>query len=99
MFQISARMGRVCALCATVLCLWAATQGTACAQQATAATASTPWQPDAQDARKALPNNTTPPARREPATMLPPLPAADVGTIRRVAIADGSKVVALTFDL
>ena len=31
--------------------------------------------------------------------MLPPLPAADVGTIRRVAIADGSKVVALTFDL
>ena len=99
MFQISARMGRVCALCATVLCLWAATQGTACAQQATAATASTPWQPDAQDARKALPNNTTPPARREPATMLPPLPAADVGTIRRVAIADGTKVVALTFDL
>ena len=34
---------------------------------------------------------TTPP--------LAPLPAADVGTIRRVAIADGAKVVALTFDL
>ena len=57
------------------------------------------WAPDAQDARKALRNDATPPAKREPSVMLPPLGPDAVGTIRRVALADGAKVVALTFDL
>ena len=102
MFQIATCMGRVCALWVAFLCLLAAMQAVACAQPATPATngsGAASWKPDAQDARKALPNNTAPPTQREPATMLAPLPAADVGTIRRVAIANGSKVVALTFDL
>ena len=94
-------MGRICALWAIVLCLGVILQAVACAQEAAPAPVSgaASWLPDSQDARKALPNNFTPPARREPATMLAPLPAADVGTIRRVALADGAKVVALTFDL
>ena len=57
------------------------------------------WTPDAQDARKALPNNASPPTRREPKVMLAPLPPDAVGTIRRVALPDGARVVALTFDL
>ena len=57
------------------------------------------WAPDAQDARKALRNDATPPVKREPSVMLPPLGPDAVGTIRRVALADGAKVVALTFDL
>jgi len=57
------------------------------------------WALDSQDARKALPNNSTPPARRQPTVMLPPLPKDDVGVIRRVALADNAKVAALTFDL
>lgn len=94
------RLGRICAFGATVLCLWAVALAVACAQQAAPAPeAAASWLPDAQDARKALPNNTAPPARREPTTQLAPLSAADVGTIRRVAIADGTKVVALTFDM
>ena len=93
-----ARVARIFALWGAVLCLWAVMQAAACAQEASA-TGAALWLPDAQDARKALPNNATPPARREPATRLAPLPAADVGTIRRVALADGAKVVALTFDL
>ena len=92
------RVARICALWGAVLCLWAVMQAAACAQEASA-TGAASWLPDAQDARKALPNNSTPPARREPASQLAPLPAADVGTIRRVALADGAKVVALTFDL
>ncbi len=66
---------------------------------ATPAAPASSWTPDAQDARKALRNDATPPARREPTLMLPPLGPDAVGAIRRVALADGAKVAALTFDL
>ena len=100
MFMPFARLGRYCAMWAASLLIAAVMPSIVYAQQtASANDAASSWLPDAQDARKALPNDSTPPARREPATVLPPLPAASVGNIRRVAIADGAKVVALTFDL
>jgi peptidoglycan/xylan/chitin deacetylase (PgdA/CDA1 family) len=40
-----------------------------------------------------------PPARREPRVQLPPLPAGELGNIRRVTPPKGDKPVALTFDL
>lgn len=50
------------------------------------------------DERRAIPNNTSPPARLVPLHRLAPLPPEAEGTIRRVAV-NGPKVVALTFDL
>ena len=100
MFVLFIRLRRFYALTAVFLCLAVAMQTVAMAQQPAPETvAQSLWSPDAQDARKALPNNQEPPARREPAIMLAPLPAGSVGTIRRVAVADGARVVALTFDL
>lgn len=51
------------------------------------------------DARRAVPNNVAPPDRLVPLHSLPPLPASEEGTIRRVHIPDNRKVAALTFDL
>ena len=60
-----------------------------------------PWAEQPWDQRRALPNDSRPPKRREPLHMLPPLPTdpAAVGMVRRVALPDGPKVAALTFDL
>jgi len=55
------------------------------------------WKPDKLDARKAIPNNITPPDKLEPENILPPLDS-DEGIIRRVNIPDGERVIALTFD-
>lgn len=55
------------------------------------------WKPDKLDARRAIPNNITPPDKLEPENILPPL-ETDEGIIRRVKIPDGERVVALTFD-
>jgi len=49
------------------------------------------------DARRAIPNNPSPPARLIPRRMPAPLPPSDEGTIRRVTTREN--VVALTFDL
>ncbi|MCR5346492.1 MAG: polysaccharide deacetylase family protein [Fretibacterium sp.] len=56
-----------------------------------------PWTPDAQDQRRALPNVSAPPERREPNLQLPP--RKDEGIVRRVDLPKGEKAVALTFDL
>ncbi len=53
----------------------------------------------ANDRRKAVPNDPRPPAVLEPSVMLPALPVAMEGTVRRVELANGEKVCALTFDL
>lgn len=53
----------------------------------------------ANDRRKAVPNDPRPPAVLAPSLMLPSLPVAMEGTVRRVEIANGEKVCALTFDL
>ena len=42
------------------------------------------WTPDAQDQRRALPNVTTPPERREPTVQL--APREDEGIVRWVAL-------------
>ncbi|MBR1671420.1 MAG: polysaccharide deacetylase family protein [Fretibacterium sp.] len=55
------------------------------------------WTPDKMDQRRALPNVSTPPERREPVVRL--APRKDEGIIRRVALPEGEKAVALTFDL
>ena len=55
------------------------------------------WTPDAQDQRRALPNVSTPPERREPIVRL--APREDEGIVRWVALTEGQKVAALTFDL
>ncbi|MBR1486286.1 MAG: polysaccharide deacetylase family protein [Synergistaceae bacterium] len=55
------------------------------------------WQADELDARRAIPNNITPPDKLEPENILPPLKTNE-GIIRRVKIPDGERVVALTFD-
>ena len=55
------------------------------------------WAPDAKDQRRALPNVTPPPERREPAVQL--APREDEGIIRWVMLPQGEKVAALTFDL
>lgn len=54
------------------------------------------WKADKLDERKAIPNNFMPPERLEPENFLPPL--KDEGIIRRVNIANGERVIALTFD-
>lgn len=53
----------------------------------------------ARDRRRAIPNNNRPPAVRVPKHTLPPNPAALEGAIRRVEVASGEKVCALTFDM
>lgn len=68
-------------------------------EQVSASAPAAAWAADELDQRKALPNNSTPPARREPSVMLPPLSDDTVGTIRRIVPEDGAKVAALTFDL
>ena len=55
------------------------------------------WKADKFDARRAIPNDITPPDRLEPENKLFPL-ENDEGVIRRVKISDGERVVALTFD-
>ncbi|MCR5562094.1 MAG: polysaccharide deacetylase family protein [Desulfovibrio sp.] len=57
------------------------------------------WAADARDARRALPNDPSPPDVRQPKVMLPPLPEDAAGVIRRVELPHGEKAVALTFDL
>lgn len=98
-FAVAASACCVAALALTVLA--APDDGPAPAQPSTAALSAPAksWAADALDARKALPNNAAPAARRAPTVMLPPLPQEDVGVIRRVALADNAKVAALTFDL
>lgn len=58
------------------------------------------WKPASYDLRRALPNNTTPPERKNPLTELEPLDSIE-GVIRRVRIPPSSdaKPVALTFDM
>lgn len=63
------------------------------------AAAADPWAATPADQRRALPNNSAPPDRRMPQTLLPPLPPEEQGTIRRVDVPVGDKVAALTFDL
>ena len=55
------------------------------------------WKADKLDARRAIPNNITPPDKLEPENILSPL-ETDEGVIRRIKIPDGERVVALTFD-
>ncbi|MBR2208714.1 MAG: polysaccharide deacetylase family protein [Synergistaceae bacterium] len=55
------------------------------------------WKADKLDARRAIPNNITPPDKLEPENKLLPL-ETDEGVIRRVKISDSERVVALTFD-
>lgn len=52
-----------------------------------------------EDQLRALPNNSAPPERRVPHSLLPPLSSQEEGTIRRVQLPDNAKLVALTFDL
>ena len=56
-----------------------------------------PWQPGKLDAKRAVPNNITPPDKLEPENILKPLETNE-GIIRRVKIHDGERVIALTFD-
>lgn len=53
----------------------------------------------AADRRHGVANDRAMPDRREPSFSLPPLPAAAVGTVRRVRLPAGEKAVALTFDV
>ena len=48
------------------------------------------WQADKLDARRAIPNNATPPDRLEPVCKLVPL-KNDEGVIRRVNVRDGER--------
>ena len=79
----------------------AATAGAPVAASPAAPVVVDPWAEQPWDQRRALPNDSRPPKRREPLHMLPPLPTdpAAVGMVRRVALPDGPKVAALTFDL
>lgn len=65
---------------------------------ASAAHASDSWATASFDKRKALPNNSTPPARTLPIHTLKPL-SPDEGVIRRVKLSSDIKAVALTFDM
>ena len=56
------------------------------------------WLPAPCDARRALPNDPSPPLRRAPLVMLAPWEGDD-GIVRSVRVRDGSMAVALTFDL
>ena len=56
------------------------------------------WHAVSLDKRRAIANNTEPPARKVPLHMLEPL-SDDEGVIRRVRLSDDVKAVALTFDM
>ena len=53
----------------------------------------------AADRRRAIPNDNRPPLQKEPTGKLPPLASDAENVVRRVHIANGEKVCALTFDL
>ena len=55
------------------------------------------WTRDSLDSRKAIANNSNPPARKIPINTLAPI--KDEGIIRRVRLPDGVKSVSLTFDM
>ena len=55
------------------------------------------WLADSLDKRRAVTNDSTPPARMSPVHSLAPL--EDDGVIRRVRLPDGVRAVALTFDM
>lgn len=84
-----------------VVCLSALFSSAAASAAVASAPAADPWAEGPQDQRRALPNDSRPPARREPVHLLPPRTAdpAGVGMVRRVAVPDSRKVAALTFDL
>lgn len=88
------RFIRGCALAGLILCLAAAAPASA-ADGGDAAS----WKPAPGDALRAIPNDRRPPDRLEPRATLPPREDSPIGVIRRVRMADGRKVVALTFDL
>ena len=60
--------------------------------------ASSSWRNESYDRRRALTNDTTPPARLTPVHTLPPL-TQNEGVIRRVRISGDKKAIALTFDM
>lgn len=55
------------------------------------------WKIESRDQRRAISNNSEPPARLSPLHQLPAL--QDEGIIRRVKLPEGVKAVALTFDM
>ncbi|MBQ7561995.1 MAG: polysaccharide deacetylase family protein [Synergistaceae bacterium] len=55
------------------------------------------WTRDSLDNRRAMANNSTPPARKIPVNSLDPV--NDNGIIRRVKLPEGVKAVSLTFDM
>ena len=55
------------------------------------------WTRDSLDSRRAIANNSNPPARKIPVNNLAPI--KDEGIIRRVKLPDGVKAVSLTFDM
>lgn len=56
----------------------------------------TPWQFESADLRRAIANNSSPPARLSPEINLEP---KNFGIIRRVRPYDNKKIIALTFDM
>ena len=52
----------------------------------------------ARDRRGSIPNDSRPAQKRKPDQLLPPNPAAKDGVVRRVSVAAGEKICALTFD-
>ena len=87
----------VVACCLSPLAVWSRTDKPANIEDAY--TFEHLWQGTPADQRRALPNNIAPPERRLPHMQLPPLPPQEEGTIRRVMLPEGTKAVALTFDL
>ncbi|MBQ9407028.1 MAG: polysaccharide deacetylase family protein [Desulfovibrio sp.] len=81
-----------------VFCVWTMPQDGAQAAAMSLPAASS-WAAEASDAKRALPNNALPPTRSLPTVQLAPLGPEMVGNIRRVTLADGEKIVALTFDM
>ena len=55
------------------------------------------WTRDSLDNRRAIANNSTPPARKIPVNFLDPV--NDNGIIRRVKLPEGVKAISLTFDM
>lgn len=95
--------GLVLALAWVASPCWAATQKPVAEAQAQGISSITPAitpQIFPSDQKRAVPNNSAPPARLAPLHRLPALPASTEGNIRRVTVGkDMGKVVALTFDL
>ncbi len=87
----------VVACCLSPLAVWSRTDKPANIEDAY--TFEHLWQGTPADQRRALPNNIAPPERRLPHMQLPPLPPQEEGTIRRVMLPEGTRAVALTFDL